>query len=155
MVTWSAFAAADPALAAIAEARFDGPGLVLLGTLRANGFPRISPIEHLFRDGRLELGMMWQSRKAVDLQRDQRCVVHSATLDKDGKDGDVKVYGLGIEEHDPDEREAYCVALEAKIGWRPTDDLFHVFVVDVAEAGYIKFGDGGAHNHQVWKPGPD
>jgi len=37
--------------------------------------------------------MMWRSKKALDLLRDPRIVVHSVTSNKDGTDGDVKIYG--------------------------------------------------------------
>ena len=74
---WEEFKRADPELAALGEERIEATGLVLLGTLRKNGFPRISPVEPLLTMGRLYLGMMWQSRKALDLLRDPRCTVHS------------------------------------------------------------------------------
>ena len=44
-------------------------------------------------DGQLALGMMWRSMKALDLLRDPRCVVHSVVSDKDGTEGEFKVYG--------------------------------------------------------------
>ncbi len=37
--------------------------------------------------------MMWQSRKAIDLLRDARLTVVTPRADKDGADGDVKLYG--------------------------------------------------------------
>jgi hypothetical protein len=40
--------------------------------------------------------MMWQSRKALDLLRDPRCVVHSTVTDRAGTEGDVKVYGRAV-----------------------------------------------------------
>ena len=49
----------------------------MLGTLRADGSPRISPCEVDLVDGRLCFGMMWQSHKALDLLRDPRLAVHS------------------------------------------------------------------------------
>jgi hypothetical protein len=39
-----------------------------------------------------------RSKKAVDLLRDPRVVVHSVRSDKDGTDGDVKIYGRAIDE---------------------------------------------------------
>src|SRR3954452_4426898 len=98
--TWEEFARAEPELARFGEQRFAKTGLCLLGTLRANGFPRISPVEPLIRDGLLYLGMMWRSRKAVDLLRDPRCVVHNTVADKSGTEGDFKLYGLARDVHD-------------------------------------------------------
>ena len=78
-----------------ARSEFERSGLVLLGTLRKNGWPRISPVEAYITDGHLYLGMMWQSRKALDLLRDPRCTVHSVVSKPDGSEGEFKVYGRG------------------------------------------------------------
>ena len=127
-------------------------GLVLVGTLRANGWPRISPVEPLIVGEDLYLGMMWRSRKAVDLLADPRCTVHISVHDRSGTEADVKVYGRVRDVHDPDERERYGVALEAAIGWRPDGD-FHLFAVDITEVGYFAVVDGG-HDVRTWRPDP-
>jgi hypothetical protein len=127
-------------------------GLILLGTLRRDGSPRITPVEPLLVDGELELGMMWQSKKALDLLRDPRCHVHTVVTDRNGTEGEFKLWGrargLG-----PAERERYAVALEAKIAWRPTEP-FHVFAIDIESAAYRRFGgEGGRIQSLVWKAG--
>jgi Pyridoxamine 5'-phosphate oxidase len=152
MVSWADFAREQPDLARRGEALLEATGLCMLGTLRANGFPRISPVEPLLHEGHLYLGMMWQSRKARDLLRDPRCVVHNAHADKNGTDGDFKLYGLARDVQDADERERYCRALQAKIGWRPEDDRFHLFKVDVTEVGWFRVVDG-SHETEAWRPG--
>jgi Pyridoxamine 5'-phosphate oxidase len=152
MVRWADFAHEQPELAQRGEELLEATGLCMLGTLRANGFPRISPVEPLLHAGELYLGMMWQSRKARDVLRDPRCVVHNAHADKSGKDGDFKLYGRAVDVRDPAEREAYCVALEGKIGWRPPDDRFHLFKVDVSEVGWFRAA-GEKHETQAWRPG--
>jgi hypothetical protein len=148
VATWDEFRDGDPEFAAIAEARFDADGLVLVGTLRANGWPRISPVEPLIVDGDLLLGMMWRSRKAIDLLREPRCVVHSIVSDKAGTEGDVKVYGLALPVEDPVRRERYCAALEERIGWRPEGD-YHLFSIDVTEVGYFVVSEG-EHRSKTW-----
>ena len=45
VVNWQEFKANAPELAALGEERFERTGLVLLATLRKNGWPRISPVE--------------------------------------------------------------------------------------------------------------
>lgn len=65
----------------------------MLGTLRKNGWPRVTPIEYTFWEGELVLGGMWQSKKLLDLLRDSRCVIYSTTNDKSGQQGDAKLYG--------------------------------------------------------------
>lgn len=150
MADWRAFRAADLSFATLAEARLEGPGLVLVGTLRRNGWPRISPVEPLIVEGRLYLGMMWQSKKAIDLLRDPRCTVHSTVQDTGGTEGDVKVYGRAVDVTDPDERERYGRALEARIGWRPEGD-FHLFAVDITSVGYFVVTADG-HETRTWTP---
>ncbi|MGP8008553.1 MAG: pyridoxamine 5'-phosphate oxidase family protein [Acidimicrobiales bacterium] len=150
MATWDQFRTGSPELAAKAEARMAADGLLLVGTVRANGWPRISPVEPLVVEGDLYLGMMWHSRKAHDLLREPRCVVHTATSDRSGTTGDVKVYGRAVDVADPDRREHYCRALETAIGWRPHED-FHLFTVDITEVGYFAVvGDG--HDVRTWRP---
>ena len=112
---WGEFKRDAPELAALGEERFERTGLVLVATLRKNGWPRISPVEPLITDGHLYLGMMWQSRKALDLLRDPRCTVHSTISDRHGSEGEFKVYGIG--------REVQALVTErntahATINWR-------------------------------------
>lgn len=155
MVTWAQFAENVPELAALGEGRLRATGLVLVGTLRADGRPRITPVEPRLVDGELQLGMMWRSRKALDLLRDPRCTVHSTVSDKDGTEGDFKVYGSAEHVTDPDRRERHCVVTEQEIGWRPGDDEFHVFSVDIEEVAYTKFGEGDEPRVYSWRPGGD
>jgi len=66
-MTWDEFKRSAPEMAGLGEERFERTGLVLVGTIRKDGWPRISPVEPLIVDGDLSLGMMWQSKKAKDL----------------------------------------------------------------------------------------
>ena len=150
MTDWGTFRRSAPELAEVADARVGDADLILVGTLRANGWPRISPVEPLVVGDELYLGMMWQSRKALDLLRDPRCVVHSATADKAGTDGDVKVYGQAQAVGDADVKERYAQALEAKIGWRPEGEEWHLFAIDVLEVGYFAVREGG-HDVRTWR----
>src|SRR5205823_6741068 len=67
VMRWSEFAAAAPELARLGEERLRSRELCMVGTLRRNGWARISPVEPEFVDGELMLGMMWRSPKALDL----------------------------------------------------------------------------------------
>ena len=53
---WKEFAAAAPELAAAGRERFERAGLALVGWLRKDGWPRISPVELYIVDGDLLLG---------------------------------------------------------------------------------------------------
>jgi hypothetical protein len=151
MVRWADFAAQAPELASLGTARFDATGLCLVGTLRRDGWPRISPVEPLIADGNLYLGMMPRSTKALDLRRDPRCVVHSTTSDRHGSEGDFKLYGHAVEISDPGELDRYGEALYDAIEWRPEGD-FHLFAVDVTAAAYVRIEDG-AMRVRAWRPG--
>ena len=122
----------------------------MLGTLRADGAPRISPCELDFTEGHLILGMMWQSRKALDLLRDPRCVLHTCTTDRMGTEGDAKIYGRAIDIRDPALRQAYREAVEARIDWAPDEPSFHAFSLDVESAGFITFAEPKAA--LTWDP---
>jgi hypothetical protein len=111
----------------------------MLGTLRRNGWPRISPCELDFVGDDLLLGMMWQSPKARDLLRDDRCGLHGCTSDRGGAEGDFKLYGRARDVDDADTRDAYRAAIRARIDWEPTGD-FHLFAIDVESSGFLVFG---------------
>src|SRR5947209_1759429 len=136
---WSEFAAACPELAVLGEARFRERELCLVGTLRKNGWPRISPVEPEFVDGELMLGMMWRSPKALDLLRDPRCVVHSVVAERSGAEGDFKLYGRAVDVQDPERRARFRAAMKARIDWEPPEP-FHLFALDVESAGFVIFG---------------
>lgn len=136
---WREFTVAAPELAAVGAERFERTGLALVGTLRRDGWPRISPVEPYIVGGKLMLGMMWRSRKARDLLRDPRLVVHSATSDREGADGDFKLYGRAVDVRDPQTRRHFADAVEAKIRWRPQDP-YHLFSVDIESAAFVVFG---------------
>jgi hypothetical protein len=90
-------------------------------------------------DGELLLGMMWQSKKALDLLRDPRLAVHSTTTDRAGTEGDFKLYGRVVDAKDPHLRERYADTLQGKIDWRP-EEPYHLFRTDIERAGFIVFG---------------
>ena len=151
-VTWQEFAEKNPELAAVGEAQFRRTGLALVGTLRRDGWPRISPVEPFIVDGRLYLGMMWRSRKALDLLRDSRCVVHSTVSDRLGSEGEFKVYGRAVEVKDLDERKRFGDAVFEAIGYRPEEPEFHCFSIDIESVAFTRL-EGEQMVHQVWRAG--
>jgi hypothetical protein len=102
MPGWREVETEAPELAARARALFDANKHKTLATLRRDGSPRISGIEIEFDDGELWFGSMWRAVKALDLQRDPRFAIHSAS---DGADfqADAKVAGR-VEEVSSDGR---------------------------------------------------
>ena len=86
MTTWQEVEAAVPDLAAAVRTVFDANKHKVLATLRADGSPRVSGNELTFKDGEAWMGMMDRSVKALDLLRDPRMAVHSATADAEPAD---------------------------------------------------------------------
>ncbi len=150
MAAWQDFAAAAPELARLVQERFAATELVMLGTLRKNGWPRITPIEFTFWEGELTLGGMWQSKKCLDLLRDGRCAVHSTTSDKSGEQGDAKLYGRATPLA-PEREERYWQHIFERLNWRPPGPA-HVFTIDIESAAYIVF-EGSKMKMLRW-PGP-
>src|SRR4051812_21778083 len=98
--------------------------------MRRDDTPRLSPVEPLLLDGDLWLSMMWQSRKAHDLLRDDRMLLHSIVTTREGTEGEVKVRGRAIAIDDRKVRAPYCDAV-AVLGWRPEEPWFHLFRVEI------------------------
>jgi len=146
---WQDFAEAAPGLAALGREAFDEQHLCILGTLRRDGWPRISPCEVYIVDTELMLGMMPDSRKALDLRRDPRVTVVNGQAARIPKRGDFKLYGRATEIFDKPTRDRLADAQEAAIDWRPTDP-FHVFLVDILSAAFIRFGE--EHRVLRWSP---
>jgi hypothetical protein len=148
---WEQFSEACPEIEMVARERFARDELVMLGTLRNDGSPRISPCELDIAAGHLFLGMMWRSPKALDLMRDPRLTVHSVTCNREGTDGDVKLYGRAIEVRDPTLRQAYREAIRSRIDWVPKEGSYHLFSLEVERAAHVVFG-GGEERVATWEP---
>ncbi len=151
-MNWADFAGEAPELAVLSKDRFDRTGVVLVGTVRKDGTARISPVEFFFWGREIYLGMMWQSRKALDLLRDPRCVVHSAVIDKNDPAGEFKLRGRAANIDDPEVIERYCQALQEATNWRP-EGPFHLFTVDIESATFIKYLENGDQHVVEWRPG--
>jgi hypothetical protein len=93
MASWSEIEAEAPELAARAHRIFDRHIHKTLATLRRDGSPRISGTEIEFRDGQVYLGSMWGAMKALDLRRDPRFAIHSASTKEMSEGGDAKIAG--------------------------------------------------------------
>ena len=147
---WSDFEASAPELAELGLKGFREQNLCLVGTLRADGWPRFSANEIYFFGGELLLGMMPNSRKSKDLERDPRITVMTPQCDREARRGDFKVYGRAQDVTDPEVREGYGATIFAAIGWQP-EEPYPLWSVDIYSAGYISFGE--RHRLLRWSPG--
>jgi hypothetical protein len=101
---WAELEQVAPELARAARQRLESTRIALLGTIRADGSPRISPVEPYFTSDELLFGAMVRSTKARDLARDARCVLHSAISEPDAGETEFKLYGTASETVDRDAR---------------------------------------------------
>lgn len=144
MASWQDVEEAVPELAAAVRAAFDAHKHKVLATLRADGSPRVSGNEVTFKDGDVWLGMMHRSVKALDLLRDPRLAVHSATVDAELKLGDAKLAGRAVEVTDDDTVRRFAADSAEEHGVEPPEP-FHLFRVDLTEVSLVRIGEPADH----------
>ena len=135
MTSWKEFAQLAPELAAFGKTRF-GSGVAYLGTLRADGGPRVHPVTPIIGD-QLFLFMEPTSPKGKDLQRDSRYTLHCAVEDSNGGGGEFYVRGRASQIHDPLVRHQ---AVQAS-SYTP-QDRYILFVLTVDYAFMNTYVDG-------------
>ena len=146
---WEQLEDGAPELAAHARAEFERYGMALVGTLRKDGSPRISSVLPHVLGGELYLGMMWRSRKAVDLLRDPRLVLRNPVCTNRGDEIELSLRGRVVEIGDEEVRHRYVQELPE---WGERD--FHLFSVDIESVGLIAYESGEQHV-KVWPSGTE
>jgi hypothetical protein len=141
---WTAFRAEEPVFSATVRARFEKYRHHVLATLRADGSPRVTPLEVGFHFGELWLGMMPDSRKARDLIRDPRCAVQANPGPED-EGGDVRVSGRAVEVTDPE-------VIRRFVAGAGPPEPFHLFRVEVTEVVHTQV-EGVDLVVRTWRPG--
>jgi hypothetical protein len=99
MASWREFAQQAPELAAFGKSRFQS-GVAYLGTVRADGGPRVHPVTPIIGE-QLFLFMEPTSPKGKDLQRDPRYSLHCSVEDSSGGGGEFYVRGQATLVDDP------------------------------------------------------
>jgi hypothetical protein len=94
MTSWTDFAHQAPELAEFGQVRFQSE-VAYLGTLRADGSPRVHPVTPILGE-QLFVFMEPTSPKGKDLQRDGRYTLHCSVKDSSGGDGEFYVTGQAI-----------------------------------------------------------
>ncbi len=138
---WQDFAAQQPALANVGVRKLTDPQVVLVATIRQDGTPRVSPVEPLIWEGDLWLSMGLRSRKAMDLRRDPRILVHSIVTSRNGEAGEFKLRGTAAEEYRAAVHARYAQAVTDDLGWRPEPGRFHLFRVELDDVAFIRWDD--------------
>ena len=99
-MSWRTLEDGAPELARLGAACLDA-GLGFLGTVRADGSPRVSPVGTFFVGGELVVGVMARSAKARDLRRDPRYALQSPLALPDAGEPELKLGGR-VEPSDAD-----------------------------------------------------
>ena len=147
-MTWRDLEEGAPEIAQLGRERLERARVALLGTLRRDGSPRISPVEPYLSEGQLLFGSMAWSLKTRDLLRDPRCVLHSAVTSPDSGEGELKLYGRAAETDD----EVRDACAEAWWLSRPREAA-RVFTLDVEQATFIAWDlERGEMTIRRWSP---
>ena len=150
---WDEFERRQPAFAELGVRCLLEPGVLLIGTIRRDGTPRLSPVEPVVLDGELLLSMMWGSLKARDLLRDDRILVHSIVTNREGGDGEFKIRGRARQQNDITMQRRYAEEVARSLDWSPEPGQFHLFSVEVGTAAFLRY-DGTTGDQYVasWPP---
>ncbi|NEW41623.1 pyridoxamine 5'-phosphate oxidase family protein [Nocardia cyriacigeorgica] len=154
MTTWSQFTEEATRISTIFLRRHKATGnLCMLGTLRSDGFPRISPVEPMIFEDQLVIAGMPNTTKFKDLARDPRFCLHTATVDTNVSDGDAKLFGRVVDITDRAVHERFAQKLFDDSGFDIRGQEFdHFFVADLTSASSVEVGDDTLEI-TIWKPG--
>ena len=156
MTTWREFTESAPRIAGIFARRHAATdNLCMLATVRADGSPRISPMEPRIFEDHLCLVGMPDTTKFGDLARDPRFCLHTATVDTHVKDGDAKLWGAARDLDDKALHRRFAEALYEESGFDIRGrDFDHFYVADITAASSVEIGDGQL-DITAWKPGEE
>lgn len=135
MPSWQEFEMQAPELAAFGKARFQ-TGVAYLGTLRADGSPRVHPVTPIMGE-QLFLFMEPTSPKRKDLERDPRYTLHCSVSDSSGGEGEFYVTGRATLTGDPSLR-----AQAARASSYAPRDRYILFVLTIESAFMNTYVDG-------------
>ena len=154
MAGWDGFAASAPTIAGVFARRHAATGnLCMLGTLRPDGFPRISPMEPRVFEGELWIVGMPDTAKFADLAADPRFTLHTATVDTRVAEGDAKVWGTVEHVGDAALHQRFAEALFAETGLDLRGETFGQFLrAEIVGASAVAVG-GGHLDITVWREG--
>lgn len=148
MPGWRDLGMGAPEIARLGMARLTAARVAMLGTLRRDGSPRLSPIEPHVVNGCLLVGAMAWSGKAADLRRDPRYALHSTVTSPDNGEGELKLYGFAGEAN-PALRAA---ATEAWWSVQPSHKAT-VFALGIGQALFLEWDlQRGVMTTHRWSP---
>ncbi len=132
-MTWRDLEAGAPEIARLAREQLGARRVALLGTIRPDGWPRISPVEPFFIADELVFGLM-PTPKLDDLRRDPRCVLHGPVADASGSEPEVKLTGRAVET-----RSDVIRGADGTWWADRTDDVAVIFTLLIEEATVVRW----------------
>jgi hypothetical protein len=145
MSRWSAFAEAEPELAAFGEERLLA-GPAYLATVRADGSPRVHPVTPIFGAGGLFLFMEPTSPKGRDLRERGRFAMHNGVPDANGSGGEYWIAGSS----EPVDDDSIRAEVARGATYTP-DDRYVLFELSVTEVRCNGYGDVTLPSVRRWK----
>ena len=138
MPRWSDIEEEAPGIVSAARRFLDTGVHKTIATVRRDGSPRVSGTEIILAEGELWFGSMWRSTKALDLLRDPRFALHSASADPPAWAGDATVSGQVEEVSDP-------AVIDRVVGDHRPPGPLHLFRADITEISVVTLGDPADH----------
>jgi len=125
MVSWSEFAAAEPALAAAIRALLQqyGPGMGYLATVRPDGGPRVHPVSPVITGTGLYCFLV-DSPKRRDLERDGRYALHSYPPEESDDEAYIAGHAVPVTDRAVIAHLAGALRASPQVDWR----LFELMV---------------------------
>lgn len=117
-VTFEEFTEACPDIATPVLEKLNTTKLALLGTIRRDGSPRISPIEVAVFEGALVSGLMEASHKIADLARDPRVCLMTPIADHEDVSGEGKLFCV-VEHLAPESTRRFLAGVAESTGAEP------------------------------------
>jgi hypothetical protein len=145
MVSWGEFTDEAPELARFGRERLANR-VGYLGTIRADGSPRVHPVTPIISSNRLFLFMEPASPKGKDIERDGCYSLHCGVEDDSGGEGEFYVRGRARRSDDPAARQEAISAA----GYTPKDHYI-LFVLDVDYAFMNIYDEDGQPTVRRWQ----
>jgi hypothetical protein len=152
-VSWAAFAAEAPGIAAAGERllRPTDDGIAFLSTVRKDGGPRVHPVMPVVANGALHVFVVTMSYKYRDLLRDSRYALHAMPTAEGGEEFYITARAWPV--HDPGRRQAVRAASGDRLGGH---DFEALFALDLEAALHTKWENWGTARtwpaYNKWKP---
>ena len=147
---WADLEAAAPELARRGRELIQRFRFLLVGTIRRDGTPRISPVEARIVRGQLAMAMIPGTLKARDLLRDPRLTAVAPVVHPDDPNAEFKLRGRAIPIDDTAFCDAVATAIEEGSGWRPPPD-WHFIAIGLESAAFMAWS-GGIMDMLRWTP---